>query len=147
MSESTMELRALLADFTQCGAYFVDARDREAMAAAALSLDFALVPVEFAGCSDKAEALERLAQALKFPDWFGGNWDALADCVGDLSWWPADGYVLLLDHVDDWREHARADFDVAIDILNEAAAGWAARRTPFWALMPLPAGVLATIEG
>ena len=142
-----VELRALLADATQCGAYFTDARDRQAMAAAATSLDFALVTIELVGCHDKGDALDRFAKALRFPAWFGGNWDALADCLGDLSWWPAEGYVLLLDHVDDWRDSARVDFDVAIDILNAAASAWAQQRKPFWALMPLPAAVLATIEG
>lgn len=143
---ATVELRALLADATQCGAYFVDLRDRAAMVEVASLLEFALVAIDFKGCVDKADALERFAQALKFPEWFGDNWDALADCLGDLSWWPAPGYVLLLDHVDDWREHARADCDTAIDILNQAAAGWAAQRMALWALMPLPANVLAQIE-
>ena len=142
-----VELRALLADATQCGAYFVDARDREAMAAAATSLDMALVAIDLTECREKAVALDRFAKALRFPGWFGGNWDALADCLGDLSWWPADGYVLLLDHADDWRDAARADFDIAIDILNATASAWAQQRKPFWALMPLPAAMLATIEG
>lgn len=146
MMQATMELRALLADATQCGAYFVDARDREAMTAAAASLDFALVAIELDGCRDKDDALARFASALRFPDWFGGNWDAMADCIGDLSWWPADGYVLMLDHVAGWRDAASDDFDTTVGILNQAAGMWAGRGTPFWALMPLPAEVLATIK-
>jgi len=142
---ATVELRALLADATQCGAYFVDARDREAMVAAAQSLDFALVSIDFDGCRDKADALQRIAQALRFPEWFGGTWDALADCLSDLSWCPAGGYVLLLEHVDGWRAAAGDDFDTLLDIVNEAATGWARMRTPLWALMPLPAEVLATM--
>jgi hypothetical protein len=34
---------------------------------------------------------------LAFPAWFGHNWDALADCLTDLSWLPAAGYVLIWD--------------------------------------------------
>ena len=30
--------------------------------------------------------LQRIASALGFPSWFGGNWDALFDCLADLSW-------------------------------------------------------------
>jgi RNAse (barnase) inhibitor barstar len=144
---ANVELTALLADPTQCGAYYVDLHDRAAMAEAAVLLEFALVAIDFKGCADKADALDRFAEALKFPEWFGDNWDALADCLSDLSWWPAGGYVLLLDHVGDWRERAPADCDVVIDILNEVAEGWAQARTPFWCLMPLPADVLATMAG
>jgi hypothetical protein len=36
---------------------------------------------------------------------------------------------------------------VVIDILNEVAEGWAQARTPFWALMPLPAERLASLSG
>jgi len=40
---------------------------------------------------------DRCAQVLAFPAWFGHNWDALADCLGDLGWWSARGHVLLWD--------------------------------------------------
>ena len=140
-----VELRALLADPSQSGAYYIDLRDSAAIVEAANLLGFALVAIDFKGCADKADALERFAQALQFPEWFGGNWDALADCLADLSWCPAAGYVLLLEHVDDWREHAREDCATAIELLNEVAAGWARARTCFWGLMPLPAAALAAL--
>jgi hypothetical protein len=46
--------------------------------------DFVLkVPV---GIRSKAELLEAFASAGHFPDYFGWNWDALQDCLRDLSW-------------------------------------------------------------
>jgi RNAse (barnase) inhibitor barstar len=144
---ANVELSALLADPAQCGAYYIDLHDRAAIAEAANLLEFALVAIDFRGCAGKDDALERFAEALKFPDWFGDNWDALADCHSDQSWWPAGGYVLLLDHVDDWRQRATVDCDVVIDILNEVAEGWAQARTPFWSLLPLPAEALASLSG
>lgn len=143
---STLDLHALLADAAQNGAYFVDVRDREALADAANELDFAVAAVDFAGCRDKREVLGRFAQALRFPEWFGNNWDALADCLGDLSWWEADGYLLLLDHAGAWRSADAADFATLVDILNNAARQWAEQGQPFWALIPMSAEALEDIE-
>ncbi len=39
-----------------------------------------------------------LAKQLSFPDYFGENWDALEECLRDLSWLPAGPIVL--EHVD-----------------------------------------------
>ena len=46
--------------------------------------------VSLAGATGKKELLARLAQGLQFPAWFGANWDALEDCLTDLSWLEAD---------------------------------------------------------
>jgi len=43
----------------------------------------------------KAEFMTAVADALSFPDWFGHNLDALADCLRDLSWLPAGEHVLV----------------------------------------------------
>jgi RNAse (barnase) inhibitor barstar len=139
---SALELRALLADASQNGAYFVDVRDREGLEEVARELGFAVAAIDFAGCSGKDEVLERFAAALRFPDWFGGNWDALADCLGDLSWWPAEGYLLLLDHAGAWRVSEPHEFATLLEILNEAAMSWSAQRLPFWALVALSAPAL-----
>jgi len=48
----------------------------------------------------KRDLLRALAEGLKFPDYFGWNWDALEECLGDLSWLDApSGVVLLHEHI------------------------------------------------
>ncbi len=53
----------------------------------------------------KDELMDALAGALKFPDYFGRNWDAVAECLRDLpDLLPGDGYVLVLhDGLGLWR--------------------------------------------
>ena len=139
---SLVDLFELLADPERGGAYFVDVRDRTDAGEAATQLGFATFVVELRGCISSQDALERLARALELPDWFGGNWDALSDCLRDLSWAPAAGYVLLLDHAGDWREADPEGFRTLLDVLDEAATDWRAEHVPFWALVPLPTDAL-----
>ncbi|ROU08940.1 barstar family protein [Lysobacter enzymogenes] len=140
---SATDPRELLADPAQAGAYFIDARDSQALADAATELGFALARVDFAGCRDKHDALARIAAGLRFPEWFGGNWDALDDSVNDLSWWPAPGYLLLIERAGAWQAAHADDAATLVEILGDAAQDWAKTRVPFWALLPLPEAELA----
>lgn len=135
----SVELGSLLADTEQAGAYFVDARDREALVEAGRLLRYIVAPIDVRACADLPAVLREIADALSFPDWFGNNLDALADCLNDLSWLPSGGYVLLLEHIGDWRERAPDEVDDVVDILNDAAARWADDEVPFWSFLPLSA--------
>jgi RNAse (barnase) inhibitor barstar len=139
-----IDLDGLLADPTAAGAYYIDAERREALADAVARLGFTCAGIDFGGCTDKDDALSRIAAALDFPDWFGGNWDALADCLRDLSWSPAPGYVVVLDQARAWRQADPDGFALLLEIADEAATAWAARDIPFWWLVPVPREEIAS---
>ena len=64
----------------------------------------------------KAEFLEAIGKTLDFPDYYGQNFDALADCLTDVD--AGDGTVLLWDG---WGALARAEpraFNVALSVLG-----------------------------
>jgi len=103
----------------------------------ARSLGFACARIDVAGCRDKAELLARVAEALEFPAWFGGNWDALFDCLTDLSWRPAAGYLFVFEHAAGLREAAPDVFATTVAILGDAATAWRGRDVPFRAFVSL----------
>src|SRR5258708_36947570 len=43
-----------------------------------------------------AALFDEFAAALQFPCYFGENWDAFDECLTDLTWLPAEAYVLLI---------------------------------------------------
>jgi hypothetical protein len=89
--------------------------------------------VDGADVTDKASFLQAVATACDFPEWFGHNWDALADSLADLSWAPAPGYVLLYD-----RHQAYAsspEWPMVVDIFEWTARRWAGEAVPFAVLL------------
>ena len=139
-------LAARLHKASGAGAYHLPADGGAAIAAAAAAAGLGVAHVDLQGCHDKAEFLRRVAAALRFPAWFGHNWDALADCLTDMSWWPADGHVLILAHADRFRAAAEKDFLQALEILGEAASERAADGVPFWIFVGLTADGLAHLR-
>lgn len=87
--------------------------------------------IDLSGAADKQALMERIARALEFPSWFDGNWDALEDCLTDLSWSKASGHVLLLEGAAELPADERG---ILVDILAAAAAWWIDRKRPFFAV-------------
>jgi hypothetical protein len=64
----------------------------------------------------KDDFLRVVGETLDFPDWYGQNFDALADCLSDVD--GGDGTVLLWDA---WSTLARGEpqaFSVALSVLG-----------------------------
>ena len=128
-----------LGDTTQNAAYLVGATDLDTLDTAAHAEGHLVRRVSLAGCHDKGDLLQRIAKALAFPKTFGANWDALADCLGDLGWLPnAGGHAWLFDHAGDLRDAAENEFDVLCDVLDDACQHWKDRGTPCFAFLALP---------
>jgi RNAse (barnase) inhibitor barstar len=109
------------------------------IAAAAETLGFLLAEVDLAEVSSKEGLLTAVADALAFPAWFGHNWDALEDCLTDLSWSNAEGYVLILRHADSLHGRSEGEFLTALRILADVSTTWAEDGVPFWTFVELTA--------
>jgi RNAse (barnase) inhibitor barstar len=99
--------------------------------ARAATLGFDCVSIDLEACEEKAEFLDRVSKSLAFPAWFGGNWDALYDCLADLGWRPAPGYVVVLERASGLREAQPEVFDTALLLMDDAASAWQEREVPF----------------
>lgn len=82
--------------------------------------------------SSAGALFSEFAAALQFPCYFGNNWNAFDECMADLEWLPAEGYVVLIL---DGASVLRADSDdrnVFFRIMASAAQEWASvRELPF----------------
>ena len=125
-----------LQDASRSGVYRLSRADDVIQAASGSGLRVARI--RYGG---KPVLMKNISAALDFPDWFGENWDALEDCLSDLSWRQAAGNVLIFE-----RAKAGDDFGVLVDVLRSAAEYWASRGTPFFAVFLDAAGVLPLPE-
>lgn len=73
--------------------------------------------------NDKQAVFAWYAQALRFPSYFGENWDAFSDCLTDLSWIVEKG--VLMAHRDMPLTTSPADRSIYLDVLANAAHHWA----------------------
>jgi len=82
--------------------------------------------------------MARMASALQFPDYFGHNWDALDECLADLGWLDAEGFVLAIEHSRDLRTAGTGDYATLVSVLEDASDQWRGHGVPFWAFISLP---------
>ncbi|MFG2487448.1 MULTISPECIES: barstar family protein [Streptomyces] len=90
------------------------------------------VRLDLSGVRGKAELMRRCGDALRLPEWVGGNWDALADALRDLSWLPvpSGGGGGWLVAVTSWRGYADArpgEWETLVEVLEEAVGFWRER--------------------
>jgi len=115
----------------------------------AVPSNFAVKIVAGTKCKTKAGLLAEFARALSFPDYFGHNWDALEECLADLEWLPARGYVVVVTDADQVlsKPDEADDYETFVEILSEAGETWSTRRsgtvagagTPFHAVLAVSA--------
>jgi len=88
--------------------------------------------IDIGDALSKAQLLERFSEALKFPDYFGYNWDALYDVLCDREWFGDSGVVLHLKHTASFEKLAADDWLTLCAILEETINYWRRSGLPFW---------------
>lgn len=123
-------------DHCPSGVYLIDAVQREqALRQDAFPPAFAVAVLDGTKADSRATFFHEIAGALRFPDYFGHNWDAVYDCLTDLNWLAAAGYVLVLDGFDHLARSEPGQWDIGLKVLREACAFWRPLPRPMYALL------------
>jgi len=73
------------------------------------------------GISDDASLFKAVAKALRFPNYFGENWNALHDLLRDLSWIRQRDVILAHDEVPNIDSHS---LGLYLEVLSESIRDW-----------------------
>ncbi|GJD18059.1 hypothetical protein RIVM261_030150 [Rivularia sp. IAM M-261] len=79
---------------------------------------------------NKETFLTKVAKVMKFPSYFGANWDAFEECITDLTWYPAKEYVLIYERPEIFAQADPINWQTGLDILRTAEEYWQTRNTP-----------------
>jgi RNAse (barnase) inhibitor barstar len=114
------------------------AGDPDKIEQTAAAVGLTVIRIDLKRLAGKAGFLGRAARALKFPDWFGKNWDALNDCLTDLSWLNGRGWVIIFENSKDLAARKPQVFHSAVEVFQAANDYWRQTGKPFWVLFHGP---------
>jgi hypothetical protein len=91
-----------------------------------------------------------LGRDLQLPDYYGANYDALADCLTDAAWAaPAGGNIpgllLVIGGAAPLKLTDPEGFDTLCAVFGAAADYWRDAGVPFWVFFDLPPDGLADL--
>ncbi|GGT26342.1 hypothetical protein GCM10010271_32540 [Streptomyces kurssanovii] len=79
---------------------------------------------------DADTVFQQFYDRLRLPDYFGWNWDALADCLRDLKWLSVDHYVLIIEAADEALSGNPAERQLLFKALLRAGQRWSSTQRP-----------------
>ncbi|ENQ3077262.1 barstar family protein [Bacillus cereus] len=89
---------------------------------------FKYILIDGKKCMDVESLFNEFSTKMEFPDYFGRNWSAFDECINDLSWLSAQGYVMFISDVDQVLVKEDKDFRILMDILYDCCEEWSQGR-------------------
>ena len=97
--------------------------------------NFKLIHIDGTEISNKKIFLQKFAELANFPEYFGHNWDAFWECIVDLEWLPASGYIILYENPEIFIASEFSEWKTALDILLKAVDFWKSMEVPFYVFL------------
>ena len=95
------------------------------------SLGLTVLEGSVADVKTDEELFTVVASAMRFPDYFGNNWDALDECLGDMDWLPAEGYILAVRNSAEGWSQSPYILGRFLTAWLEASEYWVQEEIPF----------------
>lgn len=127
------------------GVYHLPAAGREAMQDAVEAAEMVFRLVNLDDGEELDEVFAGLAEGLGLPEHFGANFDALYDCLTDLSWQDTSSTVIVLTGCDALHAVNPEAWQTLIDVFRSAADYWRDEEVPFWVFIDMRADGLASL--
>lgn len=126
----------LFSSYTDSGVFYEPSDVKSAdVKKAAVEAGLRFFRIDLRNVNDKTRFLRKIARALKFPAYFGMNWDALSDSITDMSWMPAAGYVLFLANYRSFEQTNAVDIRIIRQILDSSAEFWKQKQVRFYIIL------------
>lgn len=122
--------RAEMPENRTAGIFKLARQDLPALRQAVDELDQAFFSVNLEDARNVPGFIRALSRDLDFPEWFGGNLDALHDCLTDFSWHPAPGYVITIDGYGALSANVTS-FAIFNEVLSSVVEAWQQSNIPF----------------
>jgi len=86
-----------------------------------------------AHAATKQQVLATIAEAFHFPRHFGKNFDALSDCLTDLTYKAGaqTGFLVVLEQLPNTPKFDREARETLLDVFRDAADFWADKKIAF----------------
>jgi RNAse (barnase) inhibitor barstar len=126
-----VQLEKIFKRLTGAAIFVLDPTDESNLVCLAADSGFRKFTIDAQQIKSKEELLEAFAETLSFPEYFGHNWDALEECIRDLTWLPRTNFLLVFQHADSLLGLGAKELAVVISILGEATFSWKAEGIVF----------------
>jgi len=87
-----------------------------------LDRNFKIIEIDGAFINNEKDIFDIFSKKLKFPKYFGNNWDALRDMLEDLRWINVDKITVLINNFDSLIK--KSFFGIFLEILIESTNYW-----------------------
>jgi RNAse (barnase) inhibitor barstar len=141
---SPESLQDLLHNAASNGIYHVPPAGRDALAKTAVAGGLCYHLCQLDDSEEIDDVLELLGEGLHFPKWYGKNFDALYDCLTDLTWQDTAASVIVLTGCDAIYAADPESWQTLVSVLRSAAEFWQNEDVPFWVFIDMSADGLAS---
>lgn len=127
-----MEFKSDLINLTKAHVHFVHSVDFDTKA-----IDIKIMKASIGHIECDRDIFSVIANAMNFPSYFGKNWDAFDECIEDMDWLPAKGYILILNEASKAFEAAPETIRKLIVSWSDAGEYWTENNKPFHLIFSL----------